>query len=378
MTREELSFERVGFASKPLLETLRRRYAASAGCNPDAVIFLPSPEMAKLIGLKEADVEQIGPAESPLAAVRARDNEADLKRWEATLSDGLIDAGLEALSPVSKQQKHMEYNRKQELYKVLLLTLSGWSGVETADAEPGLIRLTLSDAEAVTRRFSSLGLVIPVTGNIAEIPLLTFRETKALTERLAIASGRSATVRRTTKETDIFVSLSLDQSAPVRITTGVEYFDHMLEQIAKHGGFSLEVACEGDTGIDAHHTIEDVALAFGEALAKALGDRRGIGRFGFELPMDETRAGVWIDLSGRPFSKFEGDIPGERVGEFPVEMTSHVFRSIADSLKAAIHVSVEGENAHHMIEACFKAFGRALRQAVKVEGDTIPSTKGVL
>lgn len=95
----------------------------------------------------------------------------------------------------------------------------------------------------------------------------------------------------------------------MRISTGVEYFDHMLEQIAKHGGFALEVACEGDIGIDAHHTIEDVALAFGDALAKALGDRRGIGRFGFELPMDETRAGVWIDLSGRPFSKFDGDIP---------------------------------------------------------------------
>jgi imidazoleglycerol phosphate dehydratase HisB len=152
----------------------------------------------------------------------------------------------------------------------------------------------------------------------------------------------------------------------------------MLEQIARHGGLSLEIVCEGDVGVDAHHTIEDVCLTLGEALAEALGDRCGIGRFGFELPMDETRAGVWIDLSGRPFCRFEGEIPGERVGAFPVEMTPHAFRSIADSLKAAIHVEVSGENAHHMIEACFKAFGRALRQAVRIEGDAIPSTKGVL
>lgn len=138
------------------------------------------------------------------------------------------------------------------------------------------------------------------------------------------------------------------------------------------------MSVEGDLHIDAHHTIEDVCLTFGEALREALGEKRGIGRFGFELPMDETRAGVWIDLSGRPFAVFEGEIPGERVGEFPVEMTAHAFRSIAESLGAAIHVKVEGENAHHMVEGCFKAFGRALRMAVRKEGEALPSTKGVL
>ena len=152
----------------------------------------------------------------------------------------------------------------------------------------------------------------------------------------------------------------------------------MLEQVARHGGIALDVAVEGDLHIDAHHTIEDVCLTFGEALREALGDKRGIARFGFELPMDETRAAVWIDLSGRPFAKFEGKIPGESVGEFPVEMTGHAFRSIAESLGAAIHVKVEGENAHHMVEGCFKAFGRALREAVRVEGEALPSTKGML
>lgn len=188
-------------------------------------------------------------------------------------------------------------------------------------------------------------------------------------------SVRAAAKRRKTAETDVEVSINLDQDGPSQIDTGVGYFDHMLDQIARHAGIALRVSVEGDLEIDAHHTIEDVCLTFGEALGEALGDKRGIARFGFELPMDETRAGVWIDLSGRPYAKFEGEIPGESVGEFPVEMTAHAFRSIAESLKAAIHVKVEGENAHHMIEGSFKAFGRALRQAVRVEGDRLPSTK---
>ena len=193
------------------------------------------------------------------------------------------------------------------------------------------------------------------------------------------ASGpRAGTKRRKTAETYVTVTVNLDRDGPSRIATGVGYFDHMLEQVARHGGIALDVTVEGDLHIDAHHTIEDVCLTFGEALREALRDKRGLARFGFELPMDETRAAVWIDLSGRPYAKFEGEIPGESVGEFPVEMTGHAFRSIAESLGAAIHVKVEGENAHHMVEACFKAFGRALRAAVRVEGEALPSTKGML
>ena len=201
-------------------------------------------------------------------------------------------------------------------------------------------------------------------------------------ERLETAASaprpRAGTRRRKTAETDVSVTVNLDREGPNRIETGVGYFDHMLDQIARHGGIALDVAVEGDLHIDAHHTIEDVCLTFGEALREALGDKRGIARFGFELPMDESRASVWIDLSGRPFAKFEGEIPGESVGGFPVEMTAHAFRSIAESLGAAIHVKVEGENAHHMVESCFKAFGRALRGAVRKEGEALPSTKGVL
>ncbi|MHA6289595.1 histidinol dehydrogenase [Maricaulis sp. CAU 1757] len=189
---------------------------------------------------------------------------------------------------------------------------------------------------------------------------------------------RAASRRRKTAETDVVVTVDLERTGPSRIATGIGYFDHMLEQIARHGGFSLDVSVEGDLHIDGHHTIEDVCLTLGEALREALGDKRGIARFGFELPMDETRAGVWIDLSGRPFARFEGELPAGDLGEFPIEMTPHAFRSLAESMAAAIHVRVEGENAHHMVESCFKAFGRALRQAVRIEDDVLPSTKGVL
>ena len=189
---------------------------------------------------------------------------------------------------------------------------------------------------------------------------------------------RTGQVARKTRETDIEVSVDLDAELPVRISTGLGFFDHMLEQVARHGGFSLELRCAGDLGVDEHHTVEDCALALGQALRAALGDKRGIGRYGFVLPMDESQAQVAIDLSGRPYAVFEGRFGRERVGELPTELVPHFFRSLGESLGAAIHVSVRGENSHHMVEACFKAVGRALRQAIRVEGHELPSSKGVL
>ncbi|RST32037.1 imidazoleglycerol-phosphate dehydratase HisB [Sphingomonas ginkgonis] len=204
----------------------------------------------------------------------------------------------------------------------------------------------------------------------------------ALGVPLGERASRRAEVTRDTGETQIAVAVDLDRSAPRRIDTGVPFYDHMLDQIAAHAGFSLILSCEGDTEIDAHHTVEDCALALGQALKDALGERRGIGRFGFALPMDEAEAQVLIDLSGRPLARFEGAFEASHIGDYPTEMTPHVFRSLADALGAAIHVKVEGENDHHKVEACFKAFGRALRQAVRIEGagasQDVPSTKGVL
>ena len=189
---------------------------------------------------------------------------------------------------------------------------------------------------------------------------------------------RRATVRRTTKETDIHVTVNLDTTAPITIATGIGFFDHMLEQIAKHGGFSLELKCHGDLDIDEHHTVEDCALALGETLRMALGDKVGIARYGFVLPMDEAQVRVAIDLSGRAFGVFEGKFAREAVGGLPTELVPHFFRSLAESLKAALHVTITGENTHHMIEACFKGVGRTLRQAFSRESEELPSTKGVL
>lgn len=189
---------------------------------------------------------------------------------------------------------------------------------------------------------------------------------------------RAAEVVRETSETRIVARVDLDGPALVTIETGVAFYDHMLSQVAVHGGFALTLTCAGDLSVDSHHTIEDCALALGQALSQALDARRGIARFGFLLPMDEAQAQVSIDLGGRPYLVFEGAFNAPALGAYPTEMTEHVFRSLAQSMGAAIHVSVTGENDHHKTEACFKAFGRALRQAIRVEGEAVPSSKGVI
>jgi imidazoleglycerol-phosphate dehydratase / histidinol-phosphatase len=189
---------------------------------------------------------------------------------------------------------------------------------------------------------------------------------------------RRAHVERNTKETQVAVSVNLDATAPLSVATGIGFFDHMLEQLAKHGGFALELTCRGDLQIDEHHTVEDCALALGDALRRALGSKAGINRYGFLLPMDEAQAQVAIDLSGRAYAVFNGSFNREAVGGLPTELIPHFFRSLAEAMGAAIHVNVAGDNTHHMIEACFKGAGRALRQAFRREGHELPSTKGVL
>ena len=192
---------------------------------------------------------------------------------------------------------------------------------------------------------------------------------------------RTASRSRKTAETDISVRVNLDGTGKSHIDTGIPFYDHMLEQIARHGYMDLDITCRGDLEIDEHHTIEDTAIVLGEAISEALGDKRGIGRYGFAVAMDETRSLVAIDLSGRPWCVFEGTFRREKVGDFPTEMTSHFFHSLAMALKATLHVSVKGENDHHQIEASFKALARCLRQAVDRNEhylDILPSSKGML
>jgi len=192
---------------------------------------------------------------------------------------------------------------------------------------------------------------------------------------------RSAKQHRKTKETDIAVALSLDGKGESNISTGVGFFDHMLEQIAKHANINLSVKVIGDLHIDEHHTVEDVGITLGLALSEALGNKAGIKRYGFYLPMDDTIAKCAIDLGGRTYLNFKCNFKREKVGDFPVELTEEFFRGLASTLKANIYLRAKGKNDHHKIEALFKVFAKALNEACRVDeraDGNLPSTKGVL
>ena len=192
---------------------------------------------------------------------------------------------------------------------------------------------------------------------------------------------RTAQVVRTTKETDIQVSLTLDGQGTTHIDTGLGFFDHMLDQLGKHSGANLHVKVEGDLHIDEHHTIEDTALALGEAYLQAIGDKKGINRYGFLLPMDDALAQVAIDFGGRPWLVWEATFAREMVGDVPTEMFFHFFKSFSDAAKCNLNIQVQGDNEHHKIEAIFKAFAKSIKMAVQRDVyhmDTLPSTKGVL
>jgi len=193
-----------------------------------------------------------------------------------------------------------------------------------------------------------------------------------------LKNSRTAKVSRKTKETEIIADIDLDKTDNIAISTGIGFFDHMLEQLAKHGGFNLSLSVKGDLEIDDHHTVEDAAIVIGEAMRKALGNKFGIGRYGFLLPMDEAQTKVALDLSGRAYTVFSGNFNRERVGELSTELVPHFFRSFADALQATLHIEVIGDNTHHMIESIFKGVGRTLRQAIQQSGFELPSTKGVL
>lgn len=253
--------------------------------------------------------------------------------------------------------------------------------------EPGvgpIIMARPEDPAAALARLKTYGIEADRSGDRLRLPVSIKPE---VNDRLLAAFGLTPAKRRParvgqavrdTKETRIVCAVDLDAPGPIRIETGVGFFDHMLEQIAAHGGFSLRLQCEGDLHTDPHHTIEDSAIALGQALKQALGERKGIARYGFVLPMDEANAAVSIDLSGRPYPLFEGTFDTPFIGDYRTDLTAHVFRSLAEAMGAAVHIKVTGQDDHHKTEAAYKGFGRALRQAIRIEGDAVPSTKGVL
>jgi len=198
--------------------------------------------------------------------------------------------------------------------------------------------------------------------------------------RFIRAAERSSKRTRRTKETEISVSLSLEGEGNTSIETGLGFFDHMLEQLGKHGGLDLEIRAVGDLHVDEHHTIEDTAITLGEAFREALGDKRGIGRYGFVLPMDDAKVTVAMDLGGRPWTEWDVEFKRERIGDVPTEMFFHFFKSFSDGAMCNLNIRAEGNNDHHKAEAIFKGFARAIRAAVKQdpESNALPSTKGIL
>jgi imidazoleglycerol-phosphate dehydratase / histidinol-phosphatase len=215
--------------------------------------------------------------------------------------------------------------------------------------------------------------------NLNDICVLITTDWEKIFSFLA-SKERIAQVNRKTSETDIFIELNLDGSGKSEISTGLGFFDHMLDQIARHSGIDLTIKVKGDLHVDEHHTIEDTGLALGEALLKALGDKRGTERYGFVLPMDDCLAQVALDFGGRPWLVWEAEFKREKIGEMPTEMFYHFFKSLSDTAKMNLNIKVEGDNEHHKIEGIFKAFARAIKNAIRrdVFNNALPSTKGTL
>lgn len=316
-------------------------------------------------------------------------NELQKVRAPYPLTQTSIRAALDALSPNGLVQS-AEYRRiiKSERERMTkLLTQSPFvTGVYPSVANFLLVQT--KDSKTFMQRLQGFGILprnrhndVP---NTVRVTLGTPAENDLVLKALGVnvpspsKPMRLFSARRVTKETAIDATVNLDSPNFLKVDTGIGFFDHMLSQVASHGGFGLELHCKGDLEIDQHHTIEDCALTLGEALRGALGDKRGIARFGFTAPLDEAAASVVVDLSGRPYAVFEGVLPAPIIGEMSAEMVPHFYRSLATALGAAIQVTVKGENVHHMTEASFKALGRALRQAFRAEGEGIPSTKGAL
>ncbi|MGB2095866.1 MAG: histidinol-phosphate transaminase [Candidatus Puniceispirillaceae bacterium] len=307
------------------------------------------------------------------------------------LAQPVVDAALTILS--AKSQSVLAAKRRDIVTRrdqVAAMLAASAEIVEVLPSDANYLLVRVKDAADLWEKCRASGIILrnqshqPGLENTVRVSIGSDEDMQAFigVVKGESLSGRSdqrvETVIRKTNETAISVRVNLDAATPVRINTGIGFYDHMLDQIAKHGGFSLEIECDGDLHIDPHHSVEDCAIALGQAIRLALGDKRGIGRYGFFLPMDESQVKVALDFGGRFYLDFKADFPESHVGDLPTDMVPHVFYSLAENMQANLHIAVTGENTHHMVEACFKGFGRALRQAIRRDGDEMPSTKGSL
>jgi histidinol-phosphate aminotransferase len=303
----------------------------------------------------------------------------------------VIQAALSILTPENTAKlvkKRADIITRRDEFAATVAGLDNVISVLPSDAN--YLLLLVRDAEALCNLAHESGIILrnqshqPGLENAVRISIGSDDEMQRL---LTVMNGKRAplliaqrvhTITRRTSETTISVIVNLDKTSPVRIDTGIGFYDHMLHQVAKHGAFSLQLECDGDLHIDPHHSVEDCAIALGQAIRAALGDKLGIGRYGFLLPMDESLVQVALDFGGRFYLDFKAEFPESYVGDLPCDMVPHVFYSLAEHLQANLHIAVTGKNTHHMVEACFKGFGRALRQAIRIEGNEMPSTKGIL
>lgn len=303
------------------------------------------------------------------------------------LAEPCIRVALQTMSPHGLQLAHNRIETLKAERERIFSALSQLSTITVYPSDANFLLVQVADAAKTYKELLAKGIIVRNRHrdipNTLRITIGSPTENDLLLAAFGYGNSiakpqRHATVVRNTNETKILVEVNLDKTTPITIDTGIGFFDHMLDQLAKHGGFSLNLQAHGDTHIDFHHTVEDVAIALGNALRQALGDKRGINRYGFTVPMDESLASCNIDLSGRGVLQYTAIFPTPMIGDFPVEMVEHFFFSLADALQAAIHLKVTGENSHHMVEGLFKACAKALNQAIKQTSDSLPSTKGVL
>jgi len=293
---------------------------------------------------------------------------------------------IDALSRPEEIRKQVQVLiAEREKLKELLQSMEGVKKVYPSDAN--FLLVEFEDSKATYKKLLNSGVVVRdrsgQVSNTLRISIGTPDENKKLIAALGggtfVSKDRIGRSVRTTSETQILTEVNLDDASSTIISTGVAFFDHMLEQIARHGGIGLNVQVKGDLQIDAHHTIEDTALALGSAFDQALGQRKGIERYGFLLPMDDCLAQVAIDFGGRPWLEWDAEFKATHFGQMPSEMSSHFFKSFSDTARCNLNIKAEGENDHHKIESIFKAFARAIKMAVrKDESEILPSTKGVL